>query len=399
MITELSQPHVKKFILKHQDEDPGSLLLAASKYPDVPLREVAIQIKARQKAKRKIPSWYQNENIIFPPTVSMEQCSSEATAILKSEWLFGNKLVDLTGGTGIDTYFLSKKFNQTHYVDKSKELGLLAEHNFALLGASNIQVNIMDAVDFLKSDIFPVDWIYIDPARRDVHNTKVFSLSDCQPDIIQLQSTLLCLSDNILIKTSPMLDIKQALNLLTNVKNVYVIAVGNEVKEVLYEVRKGHQANPRLETINLKNTDKREVFNFQFDQEHSAIGNFDYPKSYLYEPNAAILKAGAFKTVGNSFGLFKLHPHSHLYTSDKYLKDFPGRKFKVQAISRLNKKEIKSYISEGRAHVTIRNFPFSVDMVRKKTGLNPGGDHYVFATTNMDQKLVLLICHKINDMS
>lgn len=394
MIAGLSQPHVKKFILEHQDDDPATLLLSASKYPDVPLREVAAQIKARQKAKNKIPSWYQSENIIFPPALAMEQCSSEATARLKSEWLQGDKLIDLTGGAGIDTYFLSRRFNRTYYVEKETELGLLAKHNFARLQAPRIHVTIMDALDFLKGDSMPVDWIYIDPARRDDHHARVFRLSDCQPDVTLIQDSLFRRADNILIKTSPMLDIKQALKELRNVEKVYVVAVRNEVKEVLYAIQKGFEHTPHIHTINLKNYEDREIFSYPSDAESTATVIFDYPKGYLYEPNAAILKAGGFKIIGACFGLLKLHPHSHLYTSDRHLKDFPGRKFKIQAISRLNKKEVLAHIPEGKAHITARNFPYSVDMIRKKTGLTPGGDHYVFATTNMDHKLVLLICVK-----
>ena len=394
MIAELSQPHIQKFILEHQDDDPAVLLLAASKYPDVPLREVATQIKARQKAKHKIPSWYRTENIIFPPALSMEQCSSEATARLKSEWLWGDKLIDLTGGAGIDTYFLSKRFNRTYYVEKKTELGLLAKHNFARLQDTNVQINITDALDFLKGDVFPVDWIYIDPARRNDHNAKVFRLSDCQPDVTKISDFLFRRTDNVLIKTSPMLDIKQALKELKNVKRVCVVAIKNEVKEVLYVIRKGFDQSPDIDTINIIKPGDRELFSYRSDNESGAKVTFDYPKSYLYEPNTAILKAGGFKTVGDCFSLSKLHPHSHLYTSDQYVKDFPGRKFKILAISKLNKKEVQAHIPGCKANITTRNFPFPVDVVRKKTGLKPGGDYYVFATTNTDQKLVLLVCVK-----
>lgn len=380
--------------MEHQDDDPVTLLLAASKYPDIPVAAVAAQIKARQKAKHKIPSWYANKNVIFPTGISMEQCSSEATAKLKSEWLHGDKLIDLTGGAGVDTYFLSRRFKHTHYVEEKTALGLLAKYNFEQLHARNIRVNISDALDFLNENVFPVDWIYLDPARRDDRNVRTFMLSDCQPDVTKIQDVLFRHTDNMLIKTSPMLDIKLALSELKNVKNIYVVAVKNEVKEVLYAICKGFSQNPGIHTINITHSDNRESFSYDSHEASVAKSAFSYPKIYLYEPNAAVLKAGGFKLIGEYFNLSKLHPNSHLYTSDEKLKDFPGRKFTILAKTKLNKKEVLAQIPEGRANITTRNFPLSAEMVRKKTGLKPGGDHYVFATTTMDDKLVLLICKK-----
>lgn len=394
MIAELSQPHIQKFILEHQDDDPADLLLAASKYPDVPLREVAAQIKARQKAKYKIPSWYHTKEIIFPSTLSMEQCSSETTARLKSELLSGDRLIDLTGGAGVDTYFLSQHFTQTFYVERQPELGSLAKHNFTRLQAGHIQVNITEALDFLNSDLFPVDWIYIDPVRRDDHNARLFRLSDCQPDVTKMLDILFLRTNNILIKASPMLDIKQALKELKYVKKIYVVAVKNEVKEVLYVIQKGFDQTPEINTINIIKPQERQFFSFNSHSEAQAQVTFDYPKSYLYEPNAAILKAGGFKIVGDYFNVSKLHPHSHLYTSDQYCEKFPGRRFKILALSKLNKKEVLSHVPEGKANITTRNFPYTVPAIRKKTGLKPGGDRFVLATTDKDLKLVLLICAK-----
>ena len=394
MIAQLSLPHVKKFILEHQKDDPAVLLLAASKYPDIPVAAAAAQIKARQKAKHKIPSWHACNDVIFPTGIAMEQCSSEATAKLKSEWLGGDKLVDLTGGAGVDTYFLSRRFKHTCYVEEKKVLGQLAEYNFRQLHAPNIQVNISDAHFFLTEKAFTADWIYLDPARRDDHNARVFLLSDCQPDVTKMRDILFRHTDNILLKTSPMLDIKLALSELKNVKDIYVVAVKNDVKEVLYAINKGFSQNPGIHTINLTNSGNRESFSYDSHEASVAKSVFSYPKIYLYEPNAAVLKAGGFKLIGQYFNLSKLHPNSHLYTSDEKLKDFPGRKFTILSTTKLNKKEALAQIPGGRANITIRNFPLSAEMVRKKTGLKPGGDYYVFATTTMDDKLVLLICKK-----
>ena len=395
MIAELSQPHIQKFILEHQEEDPADLILAGAKYPGVPIREVAAQIKARQKAKNKIPSWCQVENIIFPSALSMEQCSSESTARLKSEWVEGDKLIDLTGGAGVDTYFLSQRFNHTFYIEKNPELGLLAKHNFFRLQADHIQVKVADALDFLNGDLPRVDWIYVDPARRNDSNAKVFRLSDCQPDIIKIQEILFRHTDNILVKTSPMLDIKMAVRELQYVKKIYVVAVRNEVKEVLYALRKGYDKQPDIEAVNIINAGEKESFCFNSDDEPTASVSLDYPQNYLYEPNAAILKAGGFKIIGDYFNLPKLHRHSHLFTSSEHVENFPGRKFKILATCKYDKKEIQARIPGRKANITTRNFPFSVDVIRKKTGLKPGGDTYVFATTNRDQKLILLICNKL----
>ncbi|MDN5216511.1 RsmD family RNA methyltransferase [Fulvivirgaceae bacterium BMA12] len=385
--------------MEHQEDDPANLLLAAGKYPGVPIREVAAQIKARQKAKNKIPSWYQDSAIIFPPALSMEQCSSESTAKLKSEWLKGDKLVDLTGGAGVDTYFLSRRFNQTCYVEKNPALSLLAKHNFARLQAAHIQVHTADALDFLKRNKHPVDWIYIDPARRNEANTKVFRLSDCQPDVTKIQETLFQHTDNVLVKTSPMLDIKMAVKELGQVRKIYVVAVKNEVKEVLYALCRGHESSPDIEALNVLSSGEKDSFSFNSNGESAARMSLDYPQEYLYEPNAAILKAGGFRIIGEYFNLSKLHQHSHLFTSNDYVENFPGRKFKILAVCKYDKKEIQAQIADRKANITTRNFPYSVDVIRKKTRLKPGGDTYVFATTNMDRRLILLVCNKISPVN
>lgn len=399
MTGRLSQKKIRNFILEHQDDDPVKLLLSASRYPDIPMKAVAGQIKARQKAKKKLPTWHNNTNIIFPSTLAMEQCSSEATAGLKSTWVRGEILMDLTGGTGIDTYFLSKKFKETLFIEQDARLCELAKHNFQQFDDCNIRIINRDAAKYINDTAIKAikaDCVYIDPARRDQQNIKLFKLSDCQPDVTQLLEKLFGLTNTILIKTSPLLDIRAAVAALKAVCQVNIVAVNNDVKEVVYLLQKGYMGDYDIRTFNLLGSPQKQVFSFASREESIAELSFSIPLSYLYEPNNAVLKSGGFKIVGKRFSLLKLHPNSHLYTSENIISDFPGRRFIIDAICKLNKKEIKSKIPEGKANITTRNFPLPVDKIYQKLKLKPGGKHYLFATTDLDGNHIVVVCSKID---
>lgn len=420
MIEVLSRLEVQQFIRDHEHHDPFQLVLQASKYPDMPIKAIAEQIRARQKAKNKLPEWYQQEGIIFPALLSVEQCSSETTARYKSTLISGESLVDLTGGAGVDTYYMSQPFAHTDYVEQHKELAAVTKHNFGVLQAGkdvrqniisdgfnrvgdrpiavtpddvgNISIHNMQAEQFLQGMDKPVDCIFIDPARRDEHASKVFKLEDCTPDVVALKDTLLAKAQNVLIKTSPMLDIDAAVGDLQKVHQIHVIAVNNECKEVIYWL-KNITEEPEVITINFQGN-QQQFFQLSKSHEATAEVSFSAPLEYLYEPNVAVLKAGAFKSVAQAYGLFKLHPHTHLYTSSQLVSDFPGRIFRCEAVSAYNRKEVQKALPVKKANLTVRNFPASVQQARKKLSLSDGGAYYLFLCT-FDDKPQVIITQKI----
>lgn len=395
MIEVLSRPEIQQFIRDHEQHDPFQLVLQAKKYPDLPIKAIAEQIRARQKAKAKLPEWYQTKGIIFPSLLALEQCSSEATARYKSSLIAGNHLVDLTGGAGVDIYYMSQHFDQADYVEQNEVLATVTRHNFLALQANYIHVHTAQAEVFLQNLSPPVDCIYVDPARRDEQAQKVFKLEDCTPDVTGLKDLLISKAKNVLIKTSPMLDIDAAVHDLQYVAKVLVVAVNNECKEVLYLLNK--EANQDLEIIavNLQNSDQQ-VLKFTKNAETIAEVAYEQPLQYLYEPNAAVLKAGAFKSVAQVYNVFKLHPHTHLYTSDRLISDFPGRIFKCEAVTTYNRKDVRTYLPAGKANITTRNFPNTVQEARKKLGLADGGEHYLFLSIIEGKPKVMITTKVLN---
>ncbi|MBA3900784.1 MAG: class I SAM-dependent methyltransferase [Bacteroidetes bacterium] len=389
----LQSKEIQAYILKHQDEDVAKLALKLGKEKHPFAAEILNQVKGRQKAKQKIPQWLK-EGILFPPTISLEQCSSEQSAEFKTELITGKKLIDLSAGFGVDAYYFSKVFEEVILVEPNTELIKVVEHNYSCFGIKNAAFENIDAAGFLNSNTQKADWIYADPSRRTDSNQKVYKFSDCQPNIPELLPKLWEIAPNILIKAAPLLDIHAAMQELQYVKKAIVLSLNHEVKEVLYLLEQGFEGEEVIVAIDLlKNS--RNTFEFYFSQEKEATFNLSFPQQYLYEPNAAILKAGAFKTIADKFGLKKLHPNSHLYTSDDLITDFPGRFFKVIDTSKPDKKSLKQSLPGMKANVSLRNFHGSTSDFIKKTGIKEGGDIFLFATTLMDEKAVALICEKL----
>ena len=394
--TDILQPHIQRFIRNHEHDDPYQLVLQSHRYPGYPIPAVVEQIRARRKAQHKLPDWYATEGILFPPLLSMEQCSSQATAQFKRNLVQGERLVDLTGGAGVDTYYLSQSFDRTDYVEQDEVLTEIAQHNFSVLGVTNIRPHTSSAEAFLHSLREPVDCIYLDPARRDDEDRRVFQLADCQPNVLELRRTLRAKARVVLLKTAPLLDIQAAIQELKVVSHVYVVAVDNEVKEVLYRLSGDQKTDPKIIAVNLR-ADAEDRFSFYRSQEVQAEITHADPLTYLYEPNAALLKAGAFKLIAQRFGLSKLHPNTHLYTSDQRVPDFPGRTFWCQAVVAYQKKAVRSHLSELKANVTTRNFPDSLAAIRKKLGLKDGGDSYLFAARLAKGELAIIITQKVGN--
>lgn len=356
----------------------------------MPIEWIASQIKGRQKAKVKLPSLFGNRSIVFPPSLNLEQSSSEETAQFKAAFLEdligrqGAVGIDLTGGFGVDSIFLSKNFSQWHYVEPIKDLLETAKHNFGVLGTTNMTCHNTSAETFLENTP-DATLVYIDPSRR-VNSQKVFTLADCEPDVTTLQDRILTHARHLLVKTSPLHDIQEGIRLLKHVKNVIVLSVANECKEVLFHIERNYIDRPTILAVDLPANDQ---FTFAIEDESHAIPAFAEVKAFLYEPNSAILKAGAFKSVGNRFGLNKLHPNTHLYTSDEVKSDFPGRIWQTINIVKADKKSIADFLPERKANVLTRNYPLSPDELKKQLGIKDGGELYLIGFTDQKKKLVL----------
>lgn len=387
----------KDFIKVHQNDEVTALLLQAKKYPNLNIPNLVLQIKARQKAKVKLPEWSENEEIVFPKMLSIEQCSSEITAKFKASLVKGETLIDLTGGMGVDIAYMSKNFKKAFYNEQNADLLDVTKYNFEQLSIENIDFISGNSVENFEKLNTHFSWIYLDPHRRDDTGSKVVRLQDCEPNILQIKSLLFEKTDNILLKASPMLDIDLAISDLGNVSHVYVVAVENEVKEVLFHIQSslsvGEDLGVRLHAINLTKNSQTELI-FSKSKEKNATIKLGSPQQYLYEPNAAILKTGAFRFTAQHFDLQKIAPHSHLYTSEELVEDFQGRSFKIIAVCKLDKKEISKHLTENKANITIRNFPLTVKQIREKLKLSEGGNEYLFATTDAQNQKIVIICRR-----
>ena len=386
----------RQYVAEHLHDDPAQLALQARRYPGLPIPDLVRQIQARQKARPKVPAWADNPDLIFPPALSVEQASSARTAAFKASLVSGQRLVDLTGGFGVDVSCFAEQVAEVHYVERNAALAEVVRFNLTHLGIRNVQYHAVDAVNFLRSTPDTFDWIYLDPARRDTAARKIFRLQDCEPDVLRLMPLLLHKGRRVLLKTSPMLDIEQAILELRQVRRLWVVAVDNECKEVLYELGPEPAVDPERYTVNLRRDGTQQEFRMNRAREARAIPRYAEPQQYLYEPNVAVLKAGGFRSVGTAFELLKLHQHSHLYTSDVLRTDFPGRMFRIRAVEKYDGVALKAHLGpDGRAHVTTRNFPDTVAEFRHRTGIREGGEIYLFATTNLEGKLMVLVCEKL----
>jgi predicted O-methyltransferase YrrM len=380
----------RAFIAQYLTADTKQLLLkyGSEKQP------LIAQIEARQKIRYKLPDWYQNLDLVLPVAVSVEQSSSAATAQHKAQLVSGGLLIDLTGGMGVDVAYFAERFERVIYLEQNPELVAHAKHNFEVLGLKNIEYVCADSIGFLQNFAQKADWIYADPARR-AGAERVHRLQDCQPDVVQHLALLLQKAENIMLKTSPLLDLKEGINTLQKVAQIQVVAVQNEVKEVLFLLNQTNIQDVRIQAINLENTPVRSSsFSHSLIEESLLAVELSNPLQYLYEPNAAVLKAGAFKSVAVQFGLVKLAPHSHLYTSEVLKTNFPGRTFEVVAVVKADAKQLMPYLPEGKANLTVRNFPTTVAALRQQLKIKEGGEVYLFATTLANADKRILVCKK-----
>lgn len=382
-----------EFIAQHRNDDVRTLALQSKRYPTVDIREAVVQIEGWQQAREKLPSWSAVEGIIYPPKISMEQCSSEQTAKYKSSIATGERFADLTGGFGIDFSYIARGFKEAFYIERNARLCNIATANFSLLSLKHAKVingNSEEQLERLPQQ----DWIFIDPARRDGDGRKVVALSECEPNVVELEEALLSKANRVMIKCSPMLDITQACRQLKNVSSVHIIAVNNECKELLFTLQRDKSEKCQTHCIDIRKDGTHE-FTFTQDEESRSTSTFSTSVSeYIYEPNASIQKAGCYNTLSQRMGLKKLHPNSQLYTGDTYIPEFPGRTFRVVEVAGFSKAEIKRVQTLKKANITVRNFPENVQQLRKRLKLADGGDHYIFATTLANGDKALIICKK-----
>lgn len=391
----------QRFIEEHQSDNPHTLALQVKRYPQVDIPLAITQIAGKQIALKKAPTWAACPDIHYPPHLSMEQCSSEQTAhykttIIQKSNTPRHSLVDLTGGFGIDCACLATLFQQATYVEQQENLCRLASHNFPRLGLTHIAVLHHDATTYLQQ-MEVVDWIFIDPARRNNHGGKTVAISDCEPDVSSLEELLLQKAQRVLVKLSPMLDLSLALNELKHVQEVHIVSSGGECKELLLILGNEPIDEIPIHCINLLSEKEMQHFTFTRQQEQNATCEYtDSLDDYLYEPNASLLKAGAFRSLAHQYQLKKLHPNSHLYTSPHLITDFPGRKFHITRHGGFGKKELKELMAGiKKANLTIRNFPASVAELRKRLKIEEGGEIYLFATTMASNNKRLICCKRI----
>lgn len=387
----LLRPEIQEYILKMTGLDGIKLALSKNPFPEIDFKIVLNQIAARTKSKNKLPTWYNCRNCIYPSKISIEQTSSEVTANYKSELINGNSLIDLSGGFGVDDYYFSKKMKQVIHCEIDSELSSIVSHNFQQLQINNIQCIVGNSSVTLGNLNQKFDWIYVDPSRRNEIKGKVFMLQDCLPNVPYLQEFYYHYASKILVKTAPLLDLTAGLSELKNVKAIHIVAVENEVKELLWEIHQNYTDSITISTVNF-NKNNRETFQFVWDSVCNV--NLGLPKKYIYEPNSAILKSGGFREVASKFSLDKLHTHSHLYTSNNLI-EFPGRIFKIITTIPYSHKEMALHLENKKINITLRNFPDTVDNIRKKWKIKDGGNEYCFFTTDLNNNKIVLICNKI----
>ncbi|MEC5167157.1 hypothetical protein RCH18_002907 [Flavobacterium sp. PL11] len=392
MDQQILSEKVQTFINANIANNIAVIALQKNPFPYISWPKILNQIEAKAKSKDKLPSWFKTANIIYPSKISIEQTSSEKTASYKASIVSGDSLIDLTGGYGVDDYYFAKNVTSVAHCEINAELSTIVKHNFEQLAVSNVYCYSGDSSIILTELAIKWDWIYIDPSRRSDIKGKVFLLKDCVPNVPENLELYFKYSKSILIKTAPLLDISAGLAELQQVKTIHIIAVENEVKELLWELHAGFSGKITIQTVNILK-DKLEFFKFIRNEVFVALPYTSRDK-YLYEPNSAIMKSGGFDEVGAFYNVNKLHKHSHLYTSNTLI-PFPGRIFEIENSFPYRKPEMKEFLENKKANITTRNFPDTVEMIRKKWKIKDGGNCYCFFTTDINNEKIVLICTKI----
>lgn len=391
----------RQYIRQHLDDDIRQLALRGTKDPEVDLAFAFQQIDGHKRAKEKLPSWAAIEGLVYPPHLSMEQCSSERTARYKAEVAGSGELfVDLTAGFGVDASFIAQGFQRAVCVELQPELCAISSANFKLLGLHQIKVVNGNGQDYLHT-MPSADLVFIDPARRDEHGGRTYGITDCTPNVLEIINELLTKAQRVMIKLSPMLDWRKAVEDLGKeyVEAVHIVSVDNECRELLLEVKrwKGEKVKElKVFCVNLLSDGCEERFEFDASSSRPSAHPFiSSPFHFLYEPNASLMKAGCFGLIADRYQMAQPDVNSHLFVSDKEVADFPGRCFIVDKVTTMNKRELKEALAGiTKANIAVRNFPMSVPELRRRLKLQEGGDVYIFATTAANRGHLLLLCRK-----
>lgn len=384
---------VQEFILRNENASPSDIALKQSPFPSVSSSELAQQIESRRKAKKKLPTWFQTNGIYYPKALSIEQSSSEITAKFKQQLIKADtSLIDLTGGFGVDTHYMSLSAQHALHCEIDPALSKIAEHNAHVLNRPNIEFIQGDGINTVSShpkDSF--DTIYVDPARR-VNTKKVFLLQDCEPNILDHHVSLLERAKQVIVKSSPLLDISQTLKQLNTIHEIYILSIKNECKELLIVLQKAPVDRPKI-TVKLLN--QQEVsFSFYADEEQSATPAFSKPEDYLYDPDAALLKAGCFKLISSHYQINKLHTNTHLYTSKDKIVDFAGRIFRITQVT--DYKDFKKEKNHRSASVVSKNFPIKAEALRKKHKIDESADHFLYFCKDINEKLQVISAERLS---
>ncbi|WP_370901000.1 THUMP-like domain-containing protein [Chryseobacterium gossypii] len=371
--------NVQEYIHANLNSDLHKLLLKKSPFPEISMQEIVQQIKGKQAAQKKFP-FLLKEGIVFPPQLNLEQASSEKTALYKSEILKGKSFIDLTSGFGIDAFHLSQNFEEITLVEQNAELLEIVKHNWAVLGRRARFIN-RKLEEFLAESREKFDVIYLDPARRDHNKNKVFLLEDLSPHVLEIQDKLVSISDMTVIKLSPLIDLKYLISVLPYIYRLDIIALKNDVKEVLVFLSAKKEKEVMCNCINLESGEK--TFTFRFGEEEDAVAEYSEPERYLYIPNNSVLKAGVFNLISARLNLKKLHPNTHLYTSPEKIKDFPGRIMEVKQI------DTKQVDKKGQYNIISKNHPLKPEEIKKKYSLKDGGENYLIFTQSKKGKIIL----------
>ena len=371
---------IQKYINANLTADLHSLLLKKSPFAEVSMHEIAQQIKGKKVAEKKFP-FLLRDGIVFPPNLNLEQASSQSTAEFKADNLNGKKFLDLTCGFGIDAYFLSQNFEEITLVEKNPELLDVVKHNWKILSKKATFVN-ENLEHFLAKNSESFDVIYLDPARRDSEKNKKFLLEDLSPNLLEIQDQLLEISSQIIIKLSPLIDISYLISVLKNVAKIQIIAVRNEVKELIVFLEKARKGDDvEISCINLESDDAE--FAFQFKEEKTAVSAFSEPQQFLYIPNNAVLKSGGFNSLSEKFNLKKLHPNSHFYTNDERLEGFSGRVLEIEIV------DSKTIKKGDKFNIISKNYPLTPEEIKKKYKISDGGKAYLIFTQTQKSKIIL----------
>ena len=380
-----------RFIDTHHDADPKRLAFEAAKTAGVDVDFVMRQVEGRKTARTKLPLWASTDGIVYPPRLALEQCSSEATAAYKARLTVGDSLADLTGGFGVDFSLMAQGKRRTVYVERQEQLCRLARHNLPLLGLKDAEVTCADSEEYIIN-MSPVDTIFVDPARRDIHGRRTYAIADCTPDVTRLLPAMLAKARRVVVKLSPMLDVSDTVRQLPGMSSLHILAVGGECKELVAVVDRDHHGDVEVCCRN-----DAEVFNYPFGAAPcpTPVWNGNGRPRFLMVPNAAVMKSGRFDLVAGRFGLQAVAEQSHLFVSDSLPAEFPGRTFTVDAISSLNKNELRQAMQGiTRANIATRNFPLTPAELKKRLGTADGGDIYIFGTRDARGKSFIFITRK-----